>query len=404
MLIPVLVAVDAGAIALALALAFYFRYSSGLWVRQSPPNLQGFLLFGVLAVPAYLVLLAIYDLYDRDYALAGRGQLRRLVSACTLGLVAVVFWTFLVEEHLSRGAVLLTWIFSVTLLSGGRWAVGSAVAFLRSRGRLVRRVLLVGADGATLALARRMAAGGTGVRLVGCLHDFRPVGARLLDGIRVVGDPTHLEECVRRYAVDEVVVAPTAVTWESLQRVLELASRHEPRVRLLPGLYDALTPGVKVTYECRVPMMALEPLRIRGPEAVVKHVMDYTIALCFLPLVLAVIGIAWMASLFDGAGTPLATTVVQGRGGRPFGLLFLRRPADEQGGGSWRGRIAGSRLGSSRVPQRPPGRPEPGGAEGGAAGVRAVSANPPLLREAGPDRPLALPGGRRQWQRTAARG
>jgi lipopolysaccharide/colanic/teichoic acid biosynthesis glycosyltransferase len=191
-----------------------------------------------------------------------------------------------------------------------------------------------------------MAAGGTGVRLVGCLHDFRPVGARLLDGIRVVGDPTHLEECVRRYAVDEVVVAPTAVTWESLQRVLELASRHEwPRVRLLPGLYDALTTGVKVTYEHRVPMMALEPLRIRGPEAAVKHVMDYAVALCFLPLVLAVIGVAWVASLFDGAGSPLTTTTVQGRGGRPFGLLFLRRPAYERGHGPWRGRIAGSRLG-----------------------------------------------------------
>jgi len=136
------------------------------------------------------------------------------------------------------------------------------------------------------------------------------------------------------------------VTWESLQQVLELASRHEwPRVRLLPGLYDALTTGVKVTYEHSVPMMALEPLRIRGPEAVMKHVMDYTIALCFLPLVLAVIAVAWVASLFDGAGSPLMTTTVQGRGGRPFGLLFLRRPANEQGRESWRGRMAGSRLG-----------------------------------------------------------
>jgi lipopolysaccharide/colanic/teichoic acid biosynthesis glycosyltransferase len=346
LLIPVLVVVDAGAIALALALAFYFRYGSGLWVRQSPPDLEGFLLFSVLAVPAYLVLLTLYDLYDRDYALAGRGQLRRLVSSCTLGLVAVVFWTFLVEEHLSRGAVLLTWLFSLVLLSSGRWVVSRAVAFLRSRGRLSRRVLIVGADGPALALARRMATNGNGVQLVGCLHDFRPVGASLLDGIRVVGDPTHLEECVRRYAIDEVVVAPTAVTWESLQRVLEFASQHEwPQVRLLPGLYDALTTGVKVTYECRVPMMALEPLRIRGPEAAVKRFMDYTIALCFLPPVLAVMGIAWVASRIDGAGPPLATTMVKGSGGRPFGLLSLRRPSGEQRGGSWRGRMANSRLG-----------------------------------------------------------
>jgi FlaA1/EpsC-like NDP-sugar epimerase len=124
MLAPVLIVVDAGAIALALALAFYFRYESGLWLRRSPFDLEGFLVFSALAVPAYLVLLALYDLYDRDYALAGRGQFKRLVSACTLGLVVVVFLTFLVEEQLSRGAVLLTWLFSMVLLGSGRWAVG----------------------------------------------------------------------------------------------------------------------------------------------------------------------------------------------------------------------------------------------------------------------------------------
>ena len=346
MLVPVLVVVDAGAIALALALAFYFRYGSGLWLRRSPFNLEGFLVFGALAVPAYLVLFALYGLYDKDYALAGRGQFGRLISACTLGLVVVVFLTFLVEEQLSRGAVLLTWLFSMVLLGSGRWAVGQAVVFLRRRGRLVRRVLIVGADAPALALARRMAADGSGVEVVGYLHDFRPPGALLLDGIEVVGDPTRLEECVRRYAVDEVVVAPSAVTWESLQQVLRFASQHHwPRVRLLPGLYDALTTGVKVTYECRVPMMALEPLRIRGPEAVVKDLIDRAVALCLLPLVLAVIGIARVASIFDGEGPPLATTVVLGRGGRPFGLLALRRPAGEGEEGALRQRMAGARLG-----------------------------------------------------------
>jgi lipopolysaccharide/colanic/teichoic acid biosynthesis glycosyltransferase len=346
MLVPVLSVVDAGAIALALALAFFLRYGSGLWLRRSPFNLEGFLVFSALAVPAYLLLLALYDLYDRDYALAGRGQFGRLVSACTLGLVVVVFLTFLVEEQLSRGAVLLTWLFSMVFLASGRWAVGRAVAFLRRRGRLARRMLIVGVDAPALALARRMAGDGNGVEVVGYLHDFQPPGTRLLDGIEVVGDPTRLEECVRRYAVDEVVVAPTAVTWESLQRVLQFASQHRsPRVRLLPGLYDALTTGVKVTYECRVPMMALEPLRIRGPEAVVKGLIDRTIAVCLLPLVVAVIGIAWVASLVDGAGQPLATTMVIGRGGRPFGLLSLQRPPQEQVNGSWRRRMAGSRLG-----------------------------------------------------------
>jgi lipopolysaccharide/colanic/teichoic acid biosynthesis glycosyltransferase len=346
MLVPVLVVVDAAAIGLALALAFYLRYGSGLWLRRSPFNLEGFLVFSVLAVPAYLILVALHDLYDRDYALAGRGQFQRLVSACTLGLVVVVFLTFLEEEQLSRGAVLLTWLFSVLLLGSGRWAVGRAVAFLRRRGRMARRVLIVGADAPALALARRMAGNGNGVKVVGYLHDFRPAGTPLLDGIGVVGDPTRLEECVQRYAVDEVVVAPTAVTWESLQRVLQFASQHHwPRVRLLPGLYDALTTGVKVTYECRVPMMALEPLRIRGPEAVVKGLIDRAVALCLLPLVLAVIGIAWVASLVDGAGSPLARTMVLGRGGRPFGLLSLAKPPQERDVGSWRWRIAGSRLG-----------------------------------------------------------
>jgi exopolysaccharide production protein ExoY len=91
-------------------------------------------------------------------------------------------------------------------------------------------------------------------------------------------------------------------------------------------------------------MMALEPLRIRGPEAVVKRLVDCALALCLLPLVLAVIGIAWVASLVDGAGPALATTAVLGRGGRPFGLLSLRALSPAQKGGSWRRRMADSRV------------------------------------------------------------
>jgi exopolysaccharide production protein ExoY len=340
------VVVDAGAIALALALAFYFRYSSGLWMRRSPFTLEAFLVFSALAVGAYLVILALYGLYDRDYAVAGRGHFGRLISGCTLGLVVVVFLTFLVEEQLSRGAVLLYWLFSMVLLSGGRWLVGQVVAFLRRRGRLARRVLFMGVDAPALALARRMVADGSGIKVVGYLHDFRPPGTLLLDGIEVVGDPTRLEECVRRYEVDEVVVAPSAVTWESLQQVLRFASQHRwPRVRLLPGLYDALTTGVKVTYECRVPMMALEPLRIRWPDAAAKDFIDRAVAVCLLPLVLAVTGIAWVTSVLDGASPPLVRTAVLGRGGRPFGLLSLRMPAPDGRHSTVRQRMAGSRLG-----------------------------------------------------------
>ncbi len=318
------VALDAVALTLAFALAYVVRFKAGLPLVETPPHMLSF--YSSLAfwsIPIWLIVFFAHRLY----APGSMTDYTRVANACTTGLVVEVLFSFFdTSLSISRGWLLLTWLFSIVLVSGGRLTARLALRQLRARGVFRQRALIVGTNAEGISLADQLLVdSAAGVDLVGFVDSDQAVGAIVHADVPVLGGPGGLSHLVREYDVSEVIVASSAVTREQLLDLYRSIGQ-DPRIhlRLSSGLWEILTTSVSVEEINHVALITPERLRITGLDALVKAGIDYlaaTVALIVLSPVLALIAVLIH---MDSSGPIIHRRRVLGVSGKPFDAFKFR--------------------------------------------------------------------------------
>jgi lipopolysaccharide/colanic/teichoic acid biosynthesis glycosyltransferase len=328
-LIAALVMLDGIVVWGSLMLAFVLRISSGLLPYYPPVEAAIYRTLVLAALPVWWALLAIVGAYRRDDLLGGVAEYARVARASTSGMIALVMLSFWWRDLIvvSRGWLLLSWGLSCLLLVLERFLVRRVVYRLRRLGCFTSRVLIMGANEQGIAIASHWTRSATsGMRVVGFVDDFKPVGTPVVDGLEVVGQPSRLTDIVRQYGAHEVVVVPSAVSWETFEGLVVQASNHNGyTIRFSPGSYELLTTGVTVTEKSFVPLVTINENRIVGIDALLKTLLDYGLGVPLLlgssPL-LALIALA--LSLERGRGPAVRRLTVLGREQKPFVMFKFR--------------------------------------------------------------------------------
>jgi lipopolysaccharide/colanic/teichoic acid biosynthesis glycosyltransferase len=343
-----------------LATQALVRFAGGRLLAEPPAILEtagGHLLVAAVLTAYLQGVFALNNLYHPGHLLGGYREYAGVVKAATYAFVALGLTSLLAGVGLERDGLVLQWALTVLAVGPARFALRRIAFRLRRRGLLVQRLIVVGADEHALALARELnSPEGHGLQVVGFLDDFRPVGARVLDGLRVLGDPRSAVEVCRQHDVRRMVLVPHAVSWESLRDLLEMAAaRSEFRVEMAPGLHHLLAHSPRPAYDGVAPLITLEPLCIRGLNAILKRLLDLWLAVALLPFLGALLALCWLASRLDGGGPVLVRRQALGRAGSVFPLLALAASSSfEPAGGlaqrAWRLRQA---VGSGRLSKLP---------------------------------------------------
>ena len=359
------------------------RFAGARLLAEPPAILEtagGHLLVAAVLTAYVQGVFALNNLYHPGHLLGGYREYAGVVKAATYAFVALGVASLLAGVGLQREGLVLSWALTVLAVGPARFVLRRVAFRLRRRGLLVQRLLVVGADEHALALARELnSPEGHGLQVVGFLDDFRPVGAQVLDGLRVLGDPRSAVEVCRQHDVRRMVLVPHAVSWESLRDLLEMAAaRSEFRVEMAPGLDHLLAHSPRPVYDGVAPLITLEPLCIRGLNAILRRVLDLCLAVALLPFLGALLVLCWLASRLDGGGPVLVRRRALGRAGRVFLLLALAGPSS-LGAGRRAGReglAAAPRRRqrpprqASQHPERPRRTHEPRGPAGGGGGAR----------------------------------
>jgi FlaA1/EpsC-like NDP-sugar epimerase len=197
-----LVAADVVMLTAALVLSLVLRYESAFW-PQTSSGLTGFTAFFVaLTLIVLLLSFAGNRLYDLDLLFSGHQEYAAVVKAGSYAIGLILILAFLADEPVSRGALLLFWLLAMPFVIVGRFLIRRLVFKLRESGRLVRNWLIVGGGAHAAAVAKQLNwPASAGIRVVGFLDDYRPVGSRVTDGLRVLGDPSAVREVVRARGV-----------------------------------------------------------------------------------------------------------------------------------------------------------------------------------------------------------
>lgn len=324
-LLVVLVLSDMLCLVAAFAIAGWLLSQPALGSRRFDQYLG--LILGVL--PILAVIFVAQGLYDPQSLLSGAREFASAFRACTYGLVALILLGFALHSHISREWILLSWALAIALVGVWRFAIRRAAHLLRRRGHFINRVVVVGVDAHSVAVASQLSQPHSGVDVVGFLDNYSPPGTVIVHSLRVLGTPADLARVAARTNLHEVIVVPQALPWETLQSLMleSAAVSNGLRIHLSAGIYDLLTTGVRLSERNHVPLLTLNKTRLTLFESALKMMLDYALATVIL-IVFAPVFLLIAAGLRARGIRPVfKRRLVAGRYGRRFyQLSFAAAP------------------------------------------------------------------------------
>jgi exopolysaccharide biosynthesis polyprenyl glycosylphosphotransferase len=284
------------------------------------------LVFGIL--PVWLGIFAVFQLYNFNTLLGGLSEYSRVFNAVTIGIFALIMLGFLRRENISisRGWLVFSWILAIFLLIVLRFIVRRLVFALRQRGHLLSPTLIVGANAEGRALAEQLRNSRTsGLFIVGFIDDELPMGASVQNGYTVMGRLDDLEGLVAQDRVEDVIIAPTAVSREQLLNIYQIFNANpQVKLRLSSGLFEVLNTGLRVQELAFVPLIEVNQARITGFDAFLKWVMDYTLTAIALVLLSPIYLLLALAVRLDSPGPVIYRRRVMGANGSQFDAFKFR--------------------------------------------------------------------------------
>lgn len=324
-----LLVLDAFFISVSFILAYYLRFRSSWLPYYAPFSPSYYWTLLSLLVPTWLLLFAAYGLYTPRYLFGGTQEYARIVNACAVGVMALIVLSFMhrgVEQPLSRGWLLIYFALSVLTIISYRFAFRRLIYRLRQHGLFLKRSLIVGANQEGQAMAEQFRTVPTaGVHVVGFVDDTLTQGT-VVKGLPVFGNSQALKTLVEEQEIEELIVAPTALSREALLDIYRTFSSNDSRVevRLSPGLFEILTTSATVQEVGFVPLVSLNRLRITGIDAFLKSVLDYIGAAVGLIFLLPFLLLIALLVKLDSPGPALHRRRVLGAGGQTFDAFKFR--------------------------------------------------------------------------------
>lgn len=302
-----------------------------MWVQGTlgEPSSDNRLFLSAIVVSSGISIFAVLRLYDPQYLLDGAHEYFAVLRGCVYGIAAVSLLNVVTRYPLSREWIGLSWLMAVAVVVTSRYLIRRLAHGLRARGHFVRPTLIVGADANAVALARQLVSDRSGMRVVGFLDDYHPIGSVLSQGVSVVGRTSSLQHIAARCGVQDAIVMPQALPWETLNRLITTAALAPggPRVHLSAGFYDLLTTSVRFSERHHVALLTLNKARLSWQEAMLKTALDYAVAVLLLvgmaPAMMTMV--VWQ--LLHGERALLERRPVRGGIGQHFELLRFRSPA-----------------------------------------------------------------------------
>jgi exopolysaccharide biosynthesis polyprenyl glycosylphosphotransferase len=279
------------------------------------------LLLALISVPLWLGIFARYGLYKARRVTARLDEIEALVHASVISTLMMAALSYLLQQSVSRSWLVLCLPtgFGACLIE--REAVRGTFRRLRCSGRLLRRVVLVGANSEAESLCELLHMPELGYQVVGVVDDG---DCDQLGQIPVLGRVADTLDVVRATDATGVMVATTALTaadsnW--LVRGLIDAGVH---VEMSSSLRGIVAGRLRVRSLGTTPVVYVEPVCRGGWRALAKRVFDLAGAGLGLLLLALPFALVAVAIKLDSRGPVFFSQVRVGRLGKPFRLLKFR--------------------------------------------------------------------------------
>jgi exopolysaccharide biosynthesis polyprenyl glycosylphosphotransferase len=311
--ISALVVSDAIALMAAFITAYLIRFQATI---HGP-----YIALGLTAPLLWIAIFRVFSLYS-PHRISAVDELQRVVGAASVGILGIIATSFWLRTDFSREWVALLWGFAVfgELLTrrGWRWYL----ARLRASGRLALRTVVVGTNHEAGRLAHLLRNPALGFSPLGFVSVAGPTASP--DGLPVIGTIDNLRDVVRDYAADCIFVASTAVGSAEMVLAVQAARQEGVAVRVTANLNNILTSRVSVQPLGSLLTLSLRPVRLAGPQAMVKRFFDVVAATVLSLLLLPICLVVSIAIALSSKGPVLFQHKRVTKDGRLFTMYKFR--------------------------------------------------------------------------------
>lgn len=279
-----------------------------------------------VTLPGWVLLARLHGLYDRDEERTSHSTLDDLVGV--FHLVTVGTFLFFVASWVTGLAkpyppkLLTFWVLAIAFIALAR--VG-ARAFARTRLAYVQNAVIVGVDPVAKLIARKILNHDEyGVNLVGFVDSGLDRGARVLDGLAVLGRPEELPDIVRSLDVERVVVAFFDRPIDEAIDLVRWAKNLRVQIDIVPRLFVAVDPRAQIHTLEGFPLIGLPPARLWRSSLTIKRSFDILLAGTGLVLLAPLFGVLAFFVKLGSPGPVFYRHERVGLNGRSFKLIKFR--------------------------------------------------------------------------------
>jgi sugar transferase (PEP-CTERM system associated) len=317
----VLLAGETVVLAFAVALGSYLRLQDGYWTLQA--DMDGILRV-LLIVVVCQVCLHYADLYDLRTIVDTRDLLVRLLQALgATSLILAVIYFWLPDWVIGRGVFLYAAVLIISLILAWRLFF----SWLTKRAAPRERLLLVGTNAASIALARELfeRRQELGVEIVGFVDpDPSRVGAAVINP-GVIGTIDDIPSLVQRLNVDRVVVSLSDARGRlPMDRLLDIRVQNGVNFDHLASVYEEYTGKIAVENLRPSWFIFADGFRKTHVSVAIKRTFDVTLSLAALAVGLPLMAVVALMVKLTSHGPVLYQQERVGLNGRTFPVYKFR--------------------------------------------------------------------------------
>lgn len=224
-----------------------------------------------------VILYWIFKLYTSLWRFASTEELKYIFCSSAGSTVLQYIGMTLMGYYMPRSYPFMYFCLLTALLVATRFSyrfVRIAMRNLNKRGLTPVRTLVVGAGAAGFMIVREMKNSKHLNRKIPCIIDDDPdKKGTYLQGIPVLGGKENIPEYVKKFSIEEIVIAIPTLTLEKQKELLEICKDCGCKILILPGIYQLVNEEVSVSMLREVQIEDL-----LGRETVkleMEEIMDY---------------------------------------------------------------------------------------------------------------------------------
>lgn len=287
------IVLDAGIVVFSYVIAMVLQF--GIMKRPMQPyNVMYYLSALLYIVPLYLLLYAIFHLYQPKRVMGRRLEASYIVASNVLGLLLIILYHFL--RHNDDFSRYLLWYFgmiNVFLMILERNLLRVVLHKMRRSGFNQKHILLVGYSHAAESFIDRVRVNPQwGYNIRGILDDRKEFGTEYKE-IRVVGKTADIEGFLELNRLDEIVITLGLSEYAMLPDIVSACEKSGVHTKFIPD-YNNVIPTKPYTEDLLgLPVIHIRHVPLTGLlNRTMKRTMDIvgslTAIILFSPIMLAV--------------------------------------------------------------------------------------------------------------------